>query len=288
MTQKTKSKSKGENMPPIDKVSDQNELVPSQEYPLATWAFENFNPVQSRVFDYYKEDANTLIAARTSAGKTVVAEMFLAHEIRKRGGKGMFLAPLRALAQEKIDQWTDLQYHFKDLKISICTGDYRLTKDRSKELAEADMIIMTSEMLNHRSRNFKSEKNDFLKKIGTLVVDEAHLLTVPGRGDHLEAGLMKFTEINPKARIVLLSATMPNVNQIAEWVSYSLTKKKTYVLNSEYRPVPLNVHYEIYDDSPRRYNQIEENKVEKCWKLLAIGIQRINSLYLHILSVLAK
>jgi len=268
MTQKTKNKPKGKKMPPIAKVSDQNELVPSKKYPFASWPFENFNPVQSRVFDYYNEDVNTLIAARTSAGKTVVAEMFLAQEIRKRGGKGMFLAPLRALAQEKIDQWTDLKYHFKDLKISICTGDYRLTKDRAAELAEADMIIMTSEMLNHRSRNFKSEQNNWLLDVGTLVIDESHLLTVPGRGDHLEVGLMKFTEINPKSRIVLLSATMPNVDQIAEWVSYSLTKKQTYVLNSQYRPVPLNIHYEIYDDSPRRYDQVEASKVEKAHEII--------------------
>lgn len=255
-------------MPPIAKVGDQNDLVPSKNYSLANWSFENFNPVQSRVFDYYTEDVNTLIAARTSAGKTVVAEMFLAHEIRKRGGKGMFLAPLRALAQEKIDQWTDLQYHFKDLKISICTGDYRLTKERAKEFADADLIIMTSEMLNHRSRNFKAEQNNWLLDVGTLVIDEGHLLTVPGRGDHLEVGLMKFTEINPQSRIVLLSATMPNVDQIAEWVSYSLTKKQTYVFNSQYRPVPLNIHYEIYDDSGRRYDVNEENKVEKALEII--------------------
>lgn len=254
-------------MPPVAKVGDQNELVPTKNYPFANWPFENFNPVQSRVFDYYKEDVNTLIAARTSAGKTVVAEMFLAQEIRERGGKGMFLAPLRALAQEKIDQWTDLQYHFKDLKISICTGDYRLTKERAKELIDADLIIMTSEMLNHRSRNFQAEQNNWMLDIGTLVIDESHLLTVPGRGDHLEVGLMKFTEINPKARIVLLSATMPNVDQIAEWVSYSLTKKQTYVLNSQYRPVPLNVHYELYENAGR-YDAKEESKVEKALEII--------------------
>ena len=254
-------------MPPVAKVGDQNELVPTKNYPFANWPFENFNPVQSRVFDYYKDDVNTLIAARTSAGKTVVAEMFLAQEIRERGGKGMFLAPLRALAQEKIDQWTDLQYHFKDLKISICTGDYRLTKERAKELTDADLIIMTSEMLNHRSRNFQAEQNNWMLDIGTLVIDESHLLTVPRRGDHLEVGLMKFTEINPKARIVLLSATMPNVDQIAEWVSYSLTKKQTYVLNSQYRPVPLNVHYELYENAGR-YDAKEESKVEKALEII--------------------
>ena len=255
-------------MPPIIDVGDKNDLVPTKSYTHASWDFENFNPVQSRVFEFFDKDINALIAARTSAGKTVIAEMFLAHEIRERGGKGMFLAPLKALAQEKIDQWTDPGSHFGDINISICTGDYRITPKRQMELDESNLIIMTSEMLNHRARNIKSEKSAYLKDIGTLVIDESHLLTVPGRGEHLEVGLMKFTEINPKARIVLLSATMPNVNEIAEWLSYSLNKKETYVLNSEYRPVPLGVHYENYDDEAHTYDDMEKNKVEKAMDII--------------------
>ena len=255
-------------MPPIIEILDQNDLVNTNKYPLASWEFENFNPVQSRIFEIYDKDINVLIAAKTSAGKTVVAEMFLAHEIKKRGGKGMFLAPLRALAQEKIDQWTDPNYHFQDINISICTGDYRITPARQKELNESNLIIMTSEMLNHRARNINSEKSDYLKDIGTLVIDECHLLTVPGRGEHLEVGLMKFTEINPNCRIILLSATMPNVNQIAEWLSYSLNKKETYVLNSEYRPVPLGLHYENYDDEGYSYDYVEKNKIEKAMDIV--------------------
>lgn len=248
-------------MPPLIKVQDQLELVNSSEYPYAKWSFEKLNPVQSRIMDFYDKDMNGIISAATSAGKTVIAEQFLSYEIRKRGGKGMFLVPMRALAQEKIDQWTDPNYHFGDLKVSICTGDYRITKERAKELEEADLIIMTSEMLSHRSRNFQSEQNSFLKDIGTLVVDESHLLTVPGRGDHLEVGLMKFAEINKQSKIVLLSATMPNVEEIAGWVSYGLTKKDTFVLESKFRPVPLNVHYEVYDDKVQGYGATEKEKV---------------------------
>ncbi len=255
-------------MPPVTKVQDQPVLVASAEYPYAKWSFEKFNPVQSRAFEFFDKETSGLIAAMTSAGKTVVAEMFLAHEIRKRGGKGMFLAPLRALAQEKIDDWTDKEYHFNDKKISICTGDYRLTKERAKELNDADLIIMTSEMLNHRSRNYKSEQNEWLKEVGTLIVDESHLLTVPGRGDHLEVGLMKFTEINPNARLVLLSATMPNVEEIAEWVSYALTKRDTFVLRSQYRPVPLNTHFESYYDGYQKYDDREVEKVNKALDII--------------------
>ena len=255
-------------MPPIIKTEDQTVCVATSEYPFAKWKFEQFNPVQSRIMDYYNKDVNGLIAARTSAGKTIVAEQFISEQIRSRGGKAMFLAPLRALAREKLNDWTSKDHHFADLKISICTGDYRLTKERTKELEEADIIVMTSEMLSHRSRSHKSEQSQFLQKIGVLVIDESHLLTVPGRGDHLEVGLMKFSQINPGARIVLLSATMPNVEEIAEWVSYSLNQKQTFVLRSEYRPVPLTVHYENYDDSVKIYDLIEKEKIDKALDII--------------------
>ena len=255
-------------MPPIIKVSDQDVCVATSEYPFAKWKFEKFNPVQSRIMDFYNQDCNALVAARTSAGKTVIAEQFLSQEIRERGGKGMFLAPLRALAREKVTDWTNPEYHLSDLKISICTGDFRLTKERTQELNDADIIIMTSEMLSHRSRSHNSEQSQFLKKIGTLVIDEFHTIGVHNRGDHLEVGLMKFTQINPNARLVLLSATMPNVEQLAEWVSYSLNQKQTFVLRSEYRPVPLTIHYETYDDSITRYDLVEQEKINKAMDII--------------------
>jgi len=255
-------------MPPLLKIQDQPILVETSAYPYASWNFEKFNCVQSRIMEVYDKETSGLIAAATSSGKTIVAELFLAHEIRKRGGKGMYLVPMRALAQEKIDQWTDPKYHFKDLKVSICTGDYRITKERAKELEEADLIIMTSEMLSHRSRNYKAEQNNFLKNVNTLVVDEAHLLTVPGRGDHLEVGLMKFTEINKNARIIFLSATMPNVEEIAGWISYGLTKKDTFILESKFRPVPLTTHYEVYSEDIKGYSAIEQAKVEYAMEIV--------------------
>lgn len=164
-------------------LTDQEELVPTSKFPFATFPFENFNCVQSRVFDIFEESSNAIIAAPTAVGKTACAEMFLSHEVRKRGGKGMYLAPLKALSQEKIDDWTHEDHHFKDLKISICTGDYRITSERKAELDSADIIIMSTEMLNARCRNHKAENNEFLKKIGTLAVDECFPYKTPVRID---------------------------------------------------------------------------------------------------------
>lgn len=252
----------------IKELEDQNNLVETSKYPsYAKFPFEKFNPVQSRIFEIFKEDCNVVIAAQTSAGKTICSEIIMAQEIRERGGKAMYLAPLRALAKEKIDDWTDEKHHFADLNLSICTGDYVLNDKRKKELEDSNIIIMTSEMLNSKCRNYKSESNDWLKQVGTIVVDESHLLTVPNRGDHLEVGLMKFTKIAPHCRIVFLSATMPNVYEIAEWVCKVLTKRKTFLINSKYRPCPLSIHYEEYEDIGT-YDMKEEAKIDKAIDIL--------------------
>lgn len=244
------------------KLSDQHDLVSTSLFKHGRYPFGSFNRVQSRVFEVHDRECNCVIAAPTGVGKTVCAEMFMADEIRRRRGKAIYLAPLRALAKEKIDEWASDGSVFAGLKIAICTGDYRLTDSRRKELEESDLIIMTSEMLSSRCRNMDSEKNEFLRDCGTLVVDESHLLTVPGRGDHLEVGLMKFSKIARDPRIVFLSATMPNVDEIANWVACSLVRKETYLIVSEYRPCPLDIHWEEYEVA-ETYGQTEEYKIEK-------------------------
>lgn len=255
-------------MPQIIRISDSDTLLSTEEFPYAKWKFDKFNPVQSSIVanKIYETKDNITIAAATSAGKTVMAELFMSHGIRKNKGKALYVGPLKSLAKEKELDWTDEGHHFGGLNISICTGDFRLTQRRVEELNNADVIVMTPEMLSSRARNQESEKSKFLEQIDVITLDESHLLTVPSRGDHIEVALMKMVEINPDVRIVLLSATMPNVDEICEWVS-KLTGRDTYFLESTYRPCPLNIHYECYFDGERKYDQVEAQKVGS-----AIGI----------------
>jgi helicase len=248
-------------MPKVIKINDNPSLAKTSDYPYAKWSnFTEFNPVQTRLMETYEGDSNIAIAAATSAGKTVCSEMYLAYEIRKRGGKGIYVGPLKALAKEKEQDWTADTHHFHDLNISIATGDHRLTMKRIKEMDESNLVVMTPEMLASRCRNHKSDKSRFLYEVGTVVFDESHLLTVPKRGDHIEVALMKLAEINPDIRIVLLSATMPNVDEICGWTS-NLTGRDTYYLESDYRPCPLNIHYETYYDGDKGYWEKEAAKV---------------------------
>ena len=257
-------------------LEDQNNLVLTKDYPLAQYPFEKFNPVQSRIIEFYEEDCNIIVAAATSAGKTITSEIVAAHELKK--GKIVYLAPMKALAKEKIDDWSKETHQFNKYKLAICTGDYRLTPERKKELEAANIIMMTNEMLNSRVRNYTSEHNDWLKDVSLIINDEFHILGTT-RGPHTEVGLMKFTEINNKARIIGLSATMPNVDEISNWVE-TLNNKKTYLIDSQYRPCPLGIHWETYFDKGS-YSQVEGYKVEAAVDLVQLFPKDKFILFVH-------
>ena len=241
-------------------ITDEVEIIPTCQYPHLRFKFKDFNPVQSVVFKYYDKDVNCVVAAATSAGKTTVAEMFMADSIAK-GKKVIYLSPLKAVSQEKYDDWTNEAHDWSKLKVSIVTGDYQLTDKRVEELNHANVIIMTHEMLDSRTRRITVEKNSWLLDVGTVICDEAHLIAVKERGPRTESAIMRFTKQNPTCRVVLLSATMPNVNELARWLT-SLNSKKTELINSNYRPCQLDVHYEAYDDRGT-YAVIESNKIKK-------------------------
>ncbi|MFH0970487.1 MAG: LAGLIDADG family homing endonuclease, partial [Candidatus Diapherotrites archaeon] len=81
-------------------------------------------------------------------------------------------------------------------------------------------------------------KADWLKNIGTLIIDEVHELD-SDRGATLEMVITKLRILNPKIQIVALSATVPNADELAVWLNAKL-------IESDYRPVPLKegVYYD--------------------------------------------
>lgn len=220
-------------------------LLETKLYQWGKYPFDKFNVIQSRVAQFVEGDNNVVVEAKTSTGKTIMGELFMG-KVLKDGKKVIYTSPLKALTREKWDSWTK---KFGDMgyKVAIITGDYRLTDKRIKELNESHIILATSEMLDHRTRNMASEKSEWLMKAGLLIIDEVQMIGMKDRGDKLEAGLMRFTAINPGCRLVLLSGTMPNSGEISAWIS-ELNKKETILVKSGWRPIKLNMKYETYDD----------------------------------------
>ncbi|AKG92229.1 Superfamily II helicase [Geoglobus ahangari] len=165
---------------------------------------------------------NMVIAIPTASGKTLIAELAMIHEVI-RGGKCLYTVPLKALASEKYREfrkWSDI-----GVEVGISTGDY---DSRDEWLGNADIIVTTSEKADSLVRN----QAGWIRNISMLVIDEAHLIDSAKRGAVIEVLVAKLRKINPSLRILALSATIPNADEIAEWLNAELVE-------SEWRPIPL-------------------------------------------------
>jgi len=258
-------------LPPFAK---EEECSRTADFPHMKFNCEWFNPLQTQFRPEVEKDTNVVVSGRTSSGKTTIAEMVIAYslgEMRKYQpyATAAYISPLKALATEKEQDWTSPQHWFSQYNISILTGDYILTEERKSELAQADIIAMSSEMLGSRIRRNEAEKNLWINNIRVLVVDESHLLTTGSRGPNLEVALLKFTKVNPNCRIVFLSATMPNVDDLGGWLT-KLNGKPTSIIKSDYRPVALDWHWEEFEWSNSRgaYRYNEFAKIEKVLEIL--------------------
>jgi helicase len=162
---------------------------------------------------------NTLVAIPTASGKTLIAEMAM-HNAIKNGGKCLYIVPLKALASEKFEEFSN-----KGVKTGIATGDF---DRRDTLLGRNDIIVATSEKVDSLLRNNAT----WIPDITLLVIDEVHLIDSMGRGPTLEMVIAKMRFRNPAMQVIGLSATIGNPDKLADWLDAEL-------VTSEWRPVDL-------------------------------------------------
>lgn len=180
----------------------------------------------------------------------------------------IYTAPLKALSSEKFDTWT--KGIFRDKNIVMLTGDtltsQKVRQYMMKKCESADIVLCTSELLDSLTRNHANEQYAWLYRVGLLIVDECHIIASQGRGDCVEASIMRFTQINKNAKIWLLSATAPNADQFSTWLT-KLNSKPTHVLNSSWRPTTLVWHY-IQHNIMGSYQEIQQDKIIRALRVV--------------------
>lgn len=189
--------------------------------------FSKYNPlriVQSSALQsgLLTNRLNYIVSAPTNSGKSMLGWLVLLQAIQQ-GKRAILLEPLRALAQEKRDEISRLAPAISDalgklLNIRISTGDYRNDDETFFDSApEGELIIATPERLEALLRN--PDNQAWLETIGAVCVDEAHLICSPRRGPTLEYLLTSLLCQPAPPRIILLSATLGNLDRAKEWLA---------------------------------------------------------------------
>jgi replicative superfamily II helicase len=193
--------------------------------------YELFITQRNSLFKVISEENNgCVVSIPTSSGKTRIAEIAILDSISKnKGSKVLYIAPFRSLAYE-IENSLDEIFHSIGISVSHLYGGSLFSKLDEKVIDESDVIIATPEKAKAMLRG----NNEILNQIKLVVIDEGHLLGANKRlivNEIFYEELRYFIKQNT-GRFLLLSAVLPNAEDLAEW----LTDSSENVFKANWRP----------------------------------------------------
>jgi helicase len=206
------------------KVSSIKYKINSKLFEIISKDITELRPCQEKAIDAgLLENKNLVICTPTASGKTLVGELAMLNNFLNRGKKAIYIVPLRALASEKYKSFT--KKYSQIVQTGISTGDLDAV---DKKLANADIIIVTAEKMDSLIRHNVS----WIYDVGTVVIDEAHLVNDENRGPTLEILITMLRTLLKDFQLIALSATIGNPQEFTDWLDASL-------VYDEWRPVKL-------------------------------------------------
>jgi superfamily II RNA helicase len=172
---------------------------------------------------------DVIVSVPTGSGKTYVAIEATRRAMRE-DRTVVYTSPLKALSNTK---FTEFQKIFGPESVGILTGDRR-------DNPQAPILIMTTEILRNLLYDAAGGEIDVrLDTLGLVILDESQFLADPERGVVWEETIIFCPT---QARLLLLSASIGNPQELAAWLS-SIRPTQCHLVRHPRRSVPLRAGY---------------------------------------------
>ena len=212
--------------------------------------FQFFNPMQTQIFHtLYHTSNNVLLGSPTGSGKTVAAELAMWWAFRERpGSKIVYIAPMKALVRERVQDWRKRLTGPMGLKLVELTGDN--TPD-TRTIRDADMIITTPEKWDGISRSWQTRS--YVRQVSLVIIDEIHLLG-GDRGPILEIIVSRMNYIASQAesgsiRLLGMSTACANATDLGNWLGVKPGNNQgLFNFRHSVRPVPLEIYIDGFPE----------------------------------------
>jgi ATP-dependent Lhr-like helicase len=170
---------------------------------------------------------SALLIAPTGAGKTLAGFLPSLVDLaarpkwkpgtRRRGIHTLYISPLKALAVDiERNLETPVAGMALDIGIETRTGDTSASRRQRQKLIPPDILLTTPEQLALLIA--ASDAETFFEDLKTVILDELHALVTSKRGDLLALGLARLRAIAPNVRMVGLSATVADPDELRAWL----------------------------------------------------------------------
>jgi helicase len=195
---------------------------------------------------------NLVVTAPTSSGKTMIGELVALAGAQYRR-RAVFLLPMRALVNDKYEQFTNL-YGPAGLRTIRATGEHG--DDVPALLSgQFDVALLTYEKFTALGLG----NPHVLNLAATVVIDEAQTLTDRTRGSNLEFLMTLLNNRRGQSgspQIITLSAVVGDLGGLDEWLG-------ARHLHSDSRPVPLVEGVINPDGSYRHLDEADNEQLDE-------------------------
>ena len=253
----------------IDNYPSENEEKYKEHFDKFPYELSIF---QKHAIEGIIEGNHVLITAHTGSGKTLAAEFAIEYFV-SRGKKVIYTGPIKSLINQKFYDFTKKYQH---ISFGIITGDV-------KSNPEADVLVVTAEILLNKLYQLKSGKTEILlnkgKSGGTIIknpsnsfdmdienelacviMDEVHYVNDKDRGFVWETTMMMLPQ---HVQMVMLSATIDKPENFAKWCeNIHPIPRQVYLTNTTHRVVPLT-HYSFITATQSAFKTIKDKATQE-------------------------
>jgi superfamily II RNA helicase len=174
-------------------------------------------------------DTDVVVSVPTGSGKTYVA-VEAARRAMDDNRTVIYTSPLKALSNTK---YTEFSRIFGADRVGILTGD-------RQDNGQAPLLIMTTEILRNLLYDAASGEIDVrLDTLGLVILDESQYIADRERGVVWEETIIFCPS---QAKLLLLSASIGNPQDIADWLT-SIRPTACRLVRHSKRTVPLRAGY---------------------------------------------
>ncbi|MDZ8186440.1 MAG: DEAD/DEAH box helicase [Nostoc sp. ChiSLP02] len=186
-----------------------------------------------------------IINMPTSAGKTLLAELAIAHQVFSSiDSKCVYVAPSRALCDQVAADLSSRLARFR-IRVTTMVSDNDITGYESIIFGRNNVIIVTPEKLGYLIR----QENTFIFSSKLFIFDELHNIGKPERGwcyEELISLLLQNIQTK-NSKMIFLSAVMPNHLTVQEWVD---PEKINDTISEIWQPTRLLKGVVVFDTKP--------------------------------------
>ncbi len=178
------------------------------------------DPFQEDSIHAIEANQSVVVSAPTGSGKTLCAD-YIIDKNKNTKKRIIYTAPIKALSNQK---YKDFSKEYGENAVGLMTGDIVINPG-------AKVLIMTTEIY----RNMVLTSDESVADVEYVIFDEVHYINDPERGSVWEESVI----YSPNSvRFLCLSATIPNAEEFADWIS-AIKGHEVITVRSDVRAVPL-------------------------------------------------